>query len=113
MVYVPLQTQSFDPKVVAIDYDNTISLNESGFINVFNAFRHMGFKIICVTYRYPNQDPWELAWLEKGGIQVYYTSRKAKRRFLFDLGIKVDIWIDDMPETICLDEAKMAQFPYP
>lgn len=113
MIYVPVEKKPFDPICVAIDYDETISLNEVGWMRIIKAFQNEGFKVIVVTYRPPECDPWELGWFSKGGIPVHFTSGKAKRKFMHDLGVRVDIWIDDMPETVCLDRDKVKDFPFP
>lgn len=31
---------------------------------------------------------------------IYFTNRNQKRTFMFDRGIRIDVWIDDMPDFI-------------
>ncbi len=35
----------------------------------------------------------------------FFTGRKAKQKFMFDQGISIDVWIDDMPFFVLNDAA--------
>lgn len=97
-IYVPVEKKPFDPICVAIDYDETISLNELAWMRLIKAFQQEGFKVIVVTYRPPELDPWELGWLSKGGISVHFTSGKAlnhpghvyPHKFCVNCGTKIE-----------------------
>jgi len=91
-------------KVVAVDYDDTISHNDTGWLSVLLALEHLGYQVIIVTYRKHNCCPQDLDFLVKKGYKVYFTGQCGKRDWLKEVhGIEVDIWIDDTPESILFD----------
>lgn len=91
-------------KVVAVDYDDTISHNDTAWLSVLLALENIGYQVIIVTYRKPNCCPEDLDFLVKKGYKVYFTSQVGKREWLKDVhNIEVDIWIDDTPESILFD----------
>lgn len=91
-------------KVVAVDYDDTISHNDTAWLSVLLALENIGYQVIIVTYRKPDCCPEDLDFLVKKGYKVYYTSQLGKRMYLKEfLKIDVDIWIDDTPESILFD----------
>lgn len=34
---------------------------------------------------------------------IHFTNRKAKKSFMFDRHISIDVWIDDQPEAVYMD----------
>lgn len=36
---------------------------------------------------------------------IFFTGRKGKQKFMFDRGISIDVWIDDMPIFVVQDAA--------
>lgn len=90
-------------KIVGVDFDETISDCEHGWLRVLETLEKVGYQVIVVTYRAPTDWPEDLDFLRTKGYKVYMTGRQGKRRFLEKLGVKVDIWIDDTPESILYD----------
>lgn len=88
------------PKVIAFDFDETISDNPALFLNVMKTFEESGFHVVVVTYRKSNCYPEDLDFLLDKGYKVYFTGHKAKDEFMREEGIHVDIWVDDEPRTI-------------
>jgi hypothetical protein len=84
---------------IAIDYDGTWDRDPEAFLAVALAFRDAGHEVVMVTVRserrpgspLPSVPPW---------ITVYATGLAPKRAHMEELGIEVDIWIDDQPEWI-------------
>lgn len=93
----------FYQKVVAVDYDDTISHHDSAWLKILKAFELTGYRVIIVTYRQPNMCPEDLQFLKDAGYKVYFTGQKSKREFMRRLNIDVNIWIDDKPETVLFD----------
>jgi len=92
--------------IIAIDYDGTITEDINLFSQIVSLMKKSGHKPIIVTMRYTHEEDNTLnAILQKNSwdVPVYYTGRKAKRDFMFNLGILVDIWIDDRPDWILED----------
>lgn len=90
-------------KVVAIDFDETISDNPGTWLSVMRALELGGYTVYVVTWRFPHTAPEDLQFLVDKGYKIFYTGLKAKKSFMERLGIKVDIFIDDNPFAILND----------
>lgn len=90
----------YDPKVVAFDFDETISDNEIAWYRVMELLERNGYHCIIVTWRKPTDYPEDLKMFVDKGFKVYYTSRQAKQEYMAAQGIKVSIWVDDNPFAI-------------
>lgn len=87
---------------IALDYDQTYTLDPETWEKVIERFTQAGHEVMIVTFRDPGI-PIEMSPGAGDGvppIPVYYTSYCAKREFMRQRGIEIDIWIDDSPETI-------------
>lgn len=93
----------FYQKIVAVDYDDTISHHDTAWLKILKAFELTGYRVIIVTYRQPDMCPEDLGFLQGMGYSVYFTGQKSKRQYMHTMGIKVDIWVDDSPESIIFD----------
>lgn len=91
---------AYEPKVIGVDFDETISDNEIGWLRVLELFEKIGYHVVIVTWRKPTEWPEDLQFLVDKGFKVYYTSRQAKKHYMEQQGIKVSIWIDDNPFAI-------------
>lgn len=81
--------------LIALDYDNTYNQDPTAWGRVADLLHYFGHKIITVTLRSKELDGMEdLPW------PVYFTNGKPKRQFMEDHDINVDVWIDDIPESI-------------
>lgn len=94
-------------KVIAVDFDDTISTHELGWLKIMHLMEQLGYVVYVVTYRRPTEWPEDLAFLVDKGYKVFYTSRMSKREFMKRKGIDVDIWVDDNPEGIIFDMDSM------
>ena len=90
-------------KIIAIDYDDTISLNIEAWKQIISLFSSLGAIVYVVTYR--NSTQFEDMNLKIPNIKDYiFTNAIAKRTYCEKIvNIKVDIWIDDLPESIIFD----------
>lgn len=92
--------------IIALDFDETYNKDSDFWIDFIVLAENFGHKVIMATYRHETLDPDPLIdELIEGDIECYFTDGKAKRPFLKDLGIEVDIWIDDNPFSITQDSA--------
>lgn len=91
--------------LVAVDYDKTFTAHRGLFLDFMVKCQDIGWDVCIVTYRNPELDYEEdFALLESWhNIKTYFTDGKAKKKFMEDQGIHVDIWIDDRPEAILED----------
>jgi hypothetical protein len=85
---------------IAIDYDNTFTLDPPFWRGFIMRAVMAGHKVLCVTMRHDSM-PVE----HEMSVPVHYTGHKAKRPFMEAQGIHIDVWIDDMPEFVCVDAA--------
>jgi hypothetical protein len=90
-------------KVIAVDFDETITDDPETWLVAMRAFERGGYVCKIVTWRYAHEGPEELQFLVDLGYKIYYTGRKAKRRYMADCGVQVAIWIDDNPWAILHD----------
>lgn len=95
-----------DQKVIGVDFDETISDNEPGWLRVLELFEKIGYHVVIVTWRKPNEWPEDLQMFVDKGFKVYYTSRQAKQKYMNAQGIKVSIWIDDNPSAILFTQGE-------
>lgn len=92
-----------DPKIIAFDFDETISDNEPLWLQVMLALEKGGYHVVVCTWRTPTTYPEDLQFLVDKGFKVYYTSGQAKQQYMWNIGVKVSIWIDDNPWAILND----------
>ena len=86
---------------IALDYDNTYTL-DSDLWDVFIKLLAMrGHTVYIVTMRYVTQPIEPILDLVPGN--VHYTSGKAKRKFMTEHNIRIDVWVDDIPDFILYD----------
>jgi hypothetical protein len=79
--------------LIAIDYGKTYDRDPALFDKFIVAAKAAGHEVVCVTLRSPAQ-PTRIP------CEVIYTSGDKKQQHMARLGRRVDIWIDDWPETI-------------
>lgn len=79
----------------ALDYDGTYTEDPQLWEMLINVATHLVHKVYIVTMRYPEE-----AIRHKVGAEVHYTSRQAKRRYMQNIGIAFQVWVDDIPEFI-------------
>lgn len=77
--------------IIALDYDKTYTADRDLWEAFIKNAVNNGHKVICITMRYPEETI--VLW----SMPIHYTSRKAKKIWADQNGIKVDIWIDDNP----------------
>jgi hypothetical protein len=58
--------------------------------------------VICVTLRYDYENE-DMCKVLQDRLRVIYTGRQAKREFVKNLGIWIDVWVDDTPDFIVGD----------
>lgn len=80
---------------IALDFDGTFTLAPPFWSQFIRQAQDEGHEVICVTMRYPAESiemPHQ--------IEVIYTSRMAKAKFMEMAGRTIDVWIDDKPHWI-------------
>jgi hypothetical protein len=85
--------------IIAIDYDGTYAVVPEIWDQVIKLFQDAGHTVICVTSR---TESWGQPVLDSIGklVPVIFAGSEGKREAALKRSYKVDIFIDDMPETI-------------
>lgn len=87
--------------IISLDYDKTYTLDPPLWADFIILAYELGHEVMVVTIRGPDE-PVECEWLPTV-CEIHYTARQAKASYMRDLGIKVDVWIDDNPITVYAD----------
>lgn len=92
--------------VIAIDFDETLTRDAELWRGFIESARSLGHQVFCITARRPTDDNCEtvIEWMRAHGIDlpVYFTAMGSKVAHMQELGIKVDIWIDDDPRSCAM-----------
>lgn len=87
--------------IIAIDYDNTYTVDPEFWNKFILEAEEAGHKVICVTGR-DNLEDWARSVNESIGklCPVVFAGSRWKREAALAQGWKVNVWIDDMPEMV-------------
>ena len=88
--------------IIAIDYDGTFTAIPAEMVAFVQLLKDQGHRVICCTMRTPEEAE-EMHPALTCMVEVFATSRQAKRTFLQEQGIEPNIWIDDNPLWIYMD----------
>lgn len=95
--------------IISLDYDSTYTCDPEGWDQFIKLMRGRGHKVYCVTMRYETEaQPVKDALATKVDC-IVCTGRRAKRPFMYRLGIHVSVWVDDEPGWILTDAADAVQ----
>ena len=88
-----------------LDFDGVVTEDSYLFASFVKVAKTLGHKVYIVTMRFPSEcihDPLMQRWLTfVDGIIP--TSRQAKRKACEDVGILINVWIDDNPEAVYMN----------
>lgn len=89
--------------IIAIDFDQTYTRDRDTWDKVIDILKENGAIVYCVTLR----PEWDVGSKENGIERiakkvhdVFMTNGLGKKEYMHAKGYHVDIWIDDMPQTI-------------
>jgi hypothetical protein len=87
--------------IIAIDYDNTYTADSETFNKLIILFQSAGHTVICLTGR-GEEETFSRPVKNTIGklIPIVFAGTKWKREAAKEAGYQVDIFIDDMPESI-------------
>lgn len=87
--------------LIVIDFDETYTMDMPLWDDFIKASQKKGHSVICATMRYDNDAEAPCVRESIGKLcKVVFTGRQAKKRFIEELGYRVNIWIDDTPEWL-------------
>lgn len=91
---------------IALDFDKTYTEDPLFWTEFIKAAKSRNHNVWIVTARYADDDAEVNPVVELMRNHntvcdgVYFTSRKAKKPFMKEQGIIIDVWIDDSPKHI-------------
>lgn len=85
---------------IGLDYDDTITRDPAAFLAMIKLFRERKHNVYITTMRYPSECDSILPEIKDAVNGVYATSRTAKEPFMYQQGIRIDVWMDDNPRAI-------------
>jgi hypothetical protein len=93
---------------LALDYDGTFTADPDLWLLFIKAAQERGHQVIVVTMRYKTEqygnptngfEPMDTRLLDSVD-RVIFTDRRAKKLFVTQLCVNIDIWIDDEPKWL-------------
>lgn len=88
--------------IIALDYDGTYTADIELWLAFVRNAKERGHRVIVCTMRYEDEglsiDP-----RLKDEVEIFYTSRRAKKKYMRNQGIEPNIWIDDNPDWLYED----------
>ena len=89
--------------IIVIDYDETYTEDQEFWDCVIALAQYRGHKVICATMRYKHEGEDVIRNLEEKVHKIVFTERKAKARYLSEMGYESLIFIDDSPHWLLND----------
>lgn len=90
---------------IGLDFDNTYTRDPEAWNDFIDRFQQSGHNVYVVTMRHKQEGREVEEALAKRVDGIFFTGRKGKQKFMFDRGISIDVWIDDMPIWVTQDAA--------
>lgn len=82
---------------IGLDYDNTYTRDPKCWNDVIDTFQAAGHNVYVVTMRTSAEGKPVTEALAGRVEGIFFTARKAKAKFMFDRGIDISVWVDDIP----------------
>ncbi len=82
---------------LSLDYDNTYTRDPEMWNEFINLAQSKGHNVYVVTMRSSTEGREVTEALSNKVDGIFFTNRKSKSKFMFDRGISIDVWIDDIP----------------
>jgi len=89
--------------VLALDWDGTVTESVGQWFTAAVMLAKI-YKIYIVTMRYPSEIDQVMQGFAQGiSAEIIATGRKAKMTYTKQLGIEVNVWIDDNPKAVLMN----------
>jgi hypothetical protein len=83
--------------LIALDFDDTYTRDPVTWDRFIILMQTAGHRIICVTMRSKAEGAQVHEALDPFDVPIFFTNRAAKKPFMNELSVNVDVWIDDNP----------------
>lgn len=94
---------------ISLDFDGTYTRDPDAWDQFIDLMQSQGHNVYLVTMRYRSEANVVYERLQKRVDGIFCTGRRAKRSFMYEAGIDINVWIDDEPSFILMDAAPAAQ----
>lgn len=99
---------------ISVDFDDTYTRDPILWDEFINRALERGHQVYCVTAREPNKINKEEVYKSIGRLigknNCYFTDAMAKAKFMYDQGIDINVWIDDLPSNVDQNKKLFADF---
>lgn len=89
---------------IALDWDDTFTADPEGFKAIIRCFQSLGHTVTIVTLRDELDLDERMSELkDKYEVDIIFCAGQSKERVVRELGLQMNIWIDDNPRYIVND----------
>lgn len=86
---------------IALDFDDTYTRDPELWDSFVRNAQDRGHEVWCVTMRDGSrQEVIDTIGALVGKDHCIFTAQQAKAPFMWELGIRIDVWIDDSPQYV-------------
>ena len=87
---------------ISLDYDDTYTRDPQFWNTVIANAQLRGHNVYLVTARTPEQceEVYNSVGKILGRENCFFTSMQGKKKFMWAMKIRIDVWVDDMPDMI-------------
>lgn len=106
---------------LSIDFDDTYTRDPEMWDLFIELAKHRGHTVYCVTAREPSKinrdEVYDSIGQRIGKDKCLFTSARAKAQYAYEKGVRIDVWIDDLPSNVdhnkkLFADIKNTGFPY-
>lgn len=99
---------------ISVDFDDTYTRDPILWDEFINRALERGHQVYCVTARPPTPINQHEVYDSIGRIigknNCYFTDAMAKAKFMYEQGIDINVWIDDLPSNVDHNKRLFADF---
>lgn len=99
---------------LSIDFDDTYTRDPELWNQFITTAQDRGHTVYCVTARAPDQTNREQVYGTIGQLigkdRCVFTDSRAKAKVTWEMGIRIDVWIDDTPSNVDNNKRLFADF---
>ncbi len=85
---------------ISLDFDETYTRDPKAWNEFISLMQSHGHNVYCVTFRHESEGQEVKEALANKVDGIFFTGRLSKRTHMYNRGIDVHVWIDDMPQFI-------------
>ena len=95
---------------ISLDFDDTYTRDPLLWDNFISSARQQGHQVYVVTMRYKEEGDDVVKYLQENVDMIIFTGRLAKKPYLDNMHIHIDVWIDDNPFAVYNDMSPIPHF---